>query len=115
MVQVALQLPSHNRLAHPQICLLQDQEDSALILCPTDGFTPFGLGVGSAHLSEVVTPDGTPMGVALWGFFKSSMLYLSIYMEHSLRLRFYLRHSLGGYTVDTIAGFTVKIMEALSP
>jgi uncharacterized SAM-dependent methyltransferase len=51
----------------------------------------------------------------LWDFFKSSMLYPSVHMELSLRLSFYLRHSLGGYTVDTTAGFLVKIMEALAP
>jgi hypothetical protein len=31
-------------------------------------------------------------------------------MELSLRLSFYLRHSLGGYTVDTTVGFLVKII-----
>jgi hypothetical protein len=36
-------------------------------------------------------------------------------MELSLRLSFYLKHSLGGYTVDTTAGFSVKIVEALAP
>jgi hypothetical protein len=49
-----------------------------------------------------------------WGLFKSSVLYLSVHMEHSLRLSFYLRHSLGGYTVDTTVGFNIKIMEALA-
>jgi hypothetical protein len=51
----------------------------------------------------------------LWGLFKSSVLYLSVHMELSLRLSFYLKHSLGGYTVETTVGFPVKIMEALSP
>jgi hypothetical protein len=36
-----------------------------------------------------------------WGFFKLSALYLSVHIELSLRLSFYLRHSLEGYTVDT--------------
>jgi hypothetical protein len=36
-------------------------------------------------------------------------------MELSLRLRFYLRRSLGGDTVDTTGGFPVKIVEALAP
>jgi hypothetical protein len=49
-----------------------------------------------------------------WGFFELSASYLSVHMEHSLRLSFYLRHSLGGYIVDTTAGFAVKIMEALA-
>jgi hypothetical protein len=34
-------------------------------------------------------------------------------MEISLHLSFYLRHSLGGYTVGTTVGFSVEIMEAL--
>jgi hypothetical protein len=50
-----------------------------------------------------------------WGFFKPSTLYLSIHMELSLHLSFYLRHSLKGYMVDTTVGFPVKIMEALAP
>jgi hypothetical protein len=50
-----------------------------------------------------------------WDFIKSSALYLSIYMELSLRLSFYLRCSLGGYTVGTTAGFSVEIVEALGP
>jgi hypothetical protein len=36
-------------------------------------------------------------------------------MELSLRLRFYLRHSLRGYTGDTTVGFLVMIVEALAP
>jgi hypothetical protein len=48
-----------------------------------------------------------------WGFFKSSVLYLSVHMELSLRLSFYLRHSLRGYRVDTIAEFPIKIVKAL--
>jgi hypothetical protein len=51
----------------------------------------------------------------LWDIIKSSVLYLSIHMEHSLRLSFYLRRSLGGNTVGTTAGFPVEIVEALAP
>jgi hypothetical protein len=36
-------------------------------------------------------------------------------MKLSLCLSFYLRRSLGGYTVGTTAGFPVKIVEALAP
>jgi hypothetical protein len=36
-------------------------------------------------------------------------------MELSLRLSFYLKRSLGGYTVGTTAGFPVEIVEALAP
>jgi hypothetical protein len=36
-------------------------------------------------------------------------------MQLSLRLSFYLRHSFGGYTVGTTAGFLVEIVEALVP
>jgi hypothetical protein len=50
-----------------------------------------------------------------WGFIKSSALYQSVHMELSLRLSFYLRRSLGGYTVGTTVGFQVKIVEYLAP
>jgi hypothetical protein len=50
-----------------------------------------------------------------WDFIKSSTLHLSVHMELSLCLSFYLKRSLGGYTVGTTAGFPVKIMEALAP
>jgi hypothetical protein len=40
-----------------------------------------------------------------WDFIKSSALYLSVQMELSLRLSFYLRRSLGGYTVGRTVGF----------
>jgi hypothetical protein len=50
----------------------------------------------------------------LWDFIKSSALYLLVHMELSIRLSFYLRRSLGGYTVSTTAGFPVKIVEALA-
>jgi hypothetical protein len=35
-------------------------------------------------------------------------------MKLRLRQSFYLRHNLGGYTVDTTAGFPIKIVEALA-
>jgi hypothetical protein len=47
-------------------------------------------------------------------FIKSFMLYLSVYMQVSLRRSFYLRRSLGGYMVGTTTGFLVEIMEALA-
>jgi hypothetical protein len=50
----------------------------------------------------------------LWDFIKSLVLYLSVHMELSLHLSFYLRRNLGGYTVGTTAGFPVEIMEALA-
>jgi hypothetical protein len=43
------------------------------------------------------------------------VLYQLVHMKLSLRLSFYLRCSLGGYTVGTTLGFSVKIMEALAP
>jgi hypothetical protein len=51
----------------------------------------------------------------LWDFIKLSVLYLLVHMELSFRLSFYLRRSLGGYTVGTTAGFPVEIVEALAP
>jgi hypothetical protein len=36
-------------------------------------------------------------------------------MELSLCLSFYLRRSLGGYTVGTTMGFLVEIVQALTP
>jgi hypothetical protein len=51
----------------------------------------------------------------LWDFSKSSALYLSVPMELSLHLSFYLQRSLERYTVGTIAGFPVEIVEALAP
>jgi hypothetical protein len=50
-----------------------------------------------------------------WGFIKSSALYILVHIELSLRLGFYLRHSLGASTVGTTVGFPVKIVEALAP
>jgi hypothetical protein len=51
----------------------------------------------------------------LLDFIKSSVLYLLVHMEFSLYLSFYLRCSLGGYTVSTTTGFLVEIVEALAP
>jgi hypothetical protein len=50
----------------------------------------------------------------LWGFIKSSVQNKAIHMEHSLRLSFQLRRSLGGYTVGTTVGFRVTTVEALA-
>jgi hypothetical protein len=50
-----------------------------------------------------------------WDFIKSSALHLSVHVEFSLRLSFYLKRNLGGYMVDTTVGFPVEIMEALAP
>jgi hypothetical protein len=57
-------LLGQNHLAHAQMCLLQVQEDHALIQRSIEGFTLFRLGARSAPLGKVVTPDVTPMGVA---------------------------------------------------
>jgi hypothetical protein len=51
----------------------------------------------------------------LWSFIKSSAQNKAVHIELSLRLSFYLRHSLRGYMVGTTAGFPVKIVEALAP
>jgi hypothetical protein len=50
-----------------------------------------------------------------WGFIKSLAQNQAGHKEFSLRLSFYLRHSLRGYMVSTTTGFSVKIMEALAP
>jgi hypothetical protein len=39
-----------------------------------------------------------------WDFIKSSVIYLSVHMELSLRLSFYPRRSCGGYIVGTVPG-----------
>jgi hypothetical protein len=49
-----------------------------------------------------------------WDFIKLSALYLSVHIELSLHLSFYLTRNLGGYTVGTTVGFSVKIVEALA-
>jgi hypothetical protein len=50
-----------------------------------------------------------------WDFVKSSALYISVHMELSICLSFYLRCSLRGYTVGTTVEFLLKIVEALAP
>jgi hypothetical protein len=50
-----------------------------------------------------------------WGFIKPSAQNKIVLMKLSLCLSFYLRCSLGGYTVGTTVGFPVEIMEALAP
>jgi hypothetical protein len=61
-------------------------------------------------LHHILTTQTEP-----WEFIKSLALYLSAHMELSLHLSFYLRRSLRGYMVGTIAGFLVEIMEAFGP
>jgi hypothetical protein len=50
-----------------------------------------------------------------WDFIKLLALYLSVHMELSIRLSFYLIRSLGGYIVGTTMRFPVEIVEALAP
>jgi hypothetical protein len=45
----------------------------------------------------------------------SSALNRTVHLQLSLCLSFYLRRSLGGYTVGTTARFLVEIVEALAP
>jgi hypothetical protein len=77
--------------------------------------TPSGLSkhlrMGSVQIPQHILTTR----MELWGFIKSSMLYQSVHKELSLHLSFYLRRSLGGYTVGTTAGFLVKIVEAFAP
>jgi hypothetical protein len=47
-----------------------------------------------------------------WDFINSSALYLSIHMELSLHLSFYLRCILGGYMVNPTTGIPIEIVEA---
>jgi hypothetical protein len=49
------------------------------------------------------------------GFFKLSVSYLSVHTELSLCLSFYLKRSLGAYTVDTFTGFPIEITKSLAP
>jgi hypothetical protein len=49
------------------------------------------------------------------GFFNSLAQNKAVHMELSLRLSFYLRRGLGGYTVGTTVGFPDEIVEALAP
>jgi hypothetical protein len=78
-------------------------------------FSPFGftkhLRMGSVQiLRHILTTQ-----MELWDFIKLSVLYLSVHMELSLHLSFYLRRNLRGYMVGTTVGFPVDIMEALAP
>jgi hypothetical protein len=50
-----------------------------------------------------------------WATIKSLAQNKSIYMDLSLLLSFYLKHSLGSYTVATTVGFPVKIIKGLAP
>jgi hypothetical protein len=77
-------------------------------------FSPFGftnhMRTGSVRiLHHILTTRMEP-----WDFIKSSTLYLSVHMELSLRLSFYLRCSLGGYTVGTNMRFPPEIVVALA-
>jgi hypothetical protein len=45
----------------------------------------------------------------------SSVQNKAVHMELSFCLSFYLRRSLGGYTVGTTMGFLVLTVEALAP
>jgi hypothetical protein len=47
----------------------------------------------------------------LWGFIKPSVQNKVVHMEVSLCLSFYLRCSLGGYTVVTTMGFPIETMQ----
>jgi hypothetical protein len=49
------------------------------------------------------------------GFIKPFVSNQAVYMELSLCLSFYLRCSLGGYTVGTTVGFPIEIVQALVP
>jgi uncharacterized SAM-dependent methyltransferase len=51
----------------------------------------------------------------LWDFIKSLAQNHAVHVELSLRLSFYLRHSLGRYMMGPAMGFLVKIVEALAP
>jgi hypothetical protein len=50
-----------------------------------------------------------------WGFIRLLAQNKVVLMELSLCLSFYLRCSLGGYTVATTMRFLVEIMETLAP
>jgi hypothetical protein len=49
-----------------------------------------------------------------WDFIKTSVLYLLRHMELILRLSFYLRRCLGGYTLGTTMGFPVEMVGTCS-
>jgi hypothetical protein len=73
------------------------------------GFTRH-LRIGSVRIPQHNLTTRTE----LWDFIKLSALYLSVHMELSLRLSFYLRRSLEGYRVGSTTGFPVEIVEALA-
>jgi hypothetical protein len=69
------------------------------------------LRMGLVHMPHhILTTQTEP-----WDFIKPSTHNQTVHMELSLCLAFYLRRSLGGYTVGTTTRFPVKIMEALAP
>jgi hypothetical protein len=68
------------------------------------------LRMGSVQMPHAILITRTES----WGFIKSSARNQIVHMKLSLCLNFYLRSSLGGYTVGTTAGFLVKIMKALA-
>jgi hypothetical protein len=76
--------------------------------------SPFGLSkhlrMGLVRIQHHILTTQTES----WGFIKSSVQNLLVHMELSLRLSFYLSHSIGGYTVGITSGFPVEIMEALA-
>jgi hypothetical protein len=47
-----------------------------------------------------------------WSFIKPSAQNKVVHMKLGIRLSFYLRHSLRGYTVGTTVGFLGNIVEA---
>jgi hypothetical protein len=77
--------------------------------------SPFGLTKHLRTGSVRILHHILPTQMELWDFIKSSALYLSVHMEVHLHLSFYLRRSLGGYTVGTTVGFPLRIVEALAP
>jgi hypothetical protein len=77
-------------------------------------FSPSGsmkhMRMGSVRISHhILTTQTEP-----WDFIKLSALYLSVHIEFSLRLSFYIKCSLRGYMVGTTAGIPIEIMEALA-
>jgi hypothetical protein len=85
---------------------------------PTSKFTQLNPSEFTKHLrtgSVQIPRHILTIRMKLWGFFKSSASYLSVHIELSICLRFYLRCSLGGYTVGTNMEFPVEVKEALAP
>jgi hypothetical protein len=78
-----------------------------------------GVHHGSLSLCGGGTPCTNPHHILTtkmepWSFIMSLVLYLSVHMELSLRLSFYLIRSLEGYMLGTTAGFSIKIVEDLA-